>query len=371
MTTWVDVDPAALAHNAREVRRLVGERVKLCAVVKGNGYGHGAVLAAEAFLAGGAACLGVTTVAEGIELRSAGVAAPILLLASQAPDEAGDVARHHLTATVSDLPAAERLSAAASAAGVSVKVHLLIDTGMGRDGCLPADAPDLCRQLHRLFGLEVEGVYTHFPNSIARNIEPTRVQWGRFAATLVQLEPRPPLAHAANSGATVDVPESRLDMVRVGTLLYGQYPSPHVSRELDLRETWWLRSKLVEVRRLPAGSAIGYGSETVLRSERLVGTLLVGWQHGFTLAPESRQRGLRGMYRALFPAALTVTIKGVACPVLGRVSMQSCAVDVTDVPDVAVGDVATVPCRRVPVDRAVPRVVVADAASDAGAKRAI
>jgi alanine racemase len=131
-----------------------------------------------------------------------------------------------------------------------------------------------------------------------------------------------------------------------------------VTRLDGLREAWSLRARLVEVRRLSAGATVGYGSTCRLRAPRLVGTLLVGWQHGFTLQPASLASGLRGLRAALRPAAPNVTIGGVSCPVLGRVAMQSCAVDVTDVPKVAVGDVATISCRRVTVERGVPRVAV-------------
>jgi alanine racemase len=358
MTIWVEVRPSALAANARAVQSLLPPGGKLCAVVKANGYGHGAVAAARAFLAADAAMLAVTTVNEALELRAAGLRAEILLLGSHAPDECDTVVTDHLTATISDEAAAERLAQAARQRGRPAPVHLLLDTGMGRDGLLPAALGATWPRLVANEWLRVAGVYTHFPNSIARDKEPTRRQLARFVELVGQLDPRPPIVHAANSGATLDVPESRLDMVRVGTLLYGQYPSTHVGRLLDLQETWGLRARLVEVRRLPAGWTIGYGSECRLWRSRLVGTLLVGWQHGFTLQPSSLTRGVRGLRALVCGETPSVTVRGVRCPVLGRIGMQSCCVDVTEVPGVQVGDVASIPCRRVTTDRGIPRVAL-------------
>jgi alanine racemase len=327
-------------------------------VVKANGYGHGAAIAARAFVAGGASMLAVTTVDEADELRAAGIEAPLMLLASHAADEAEAVIALDVLATVSDLGAGQRLAAAAQRAARTAQAQLLVDAGMGRDGVPVAEAAALHAQLRALPALDVAAVFTHFPTAAARDKGPTRAQLTAFLAAVEAMTPRPAMVHAANSAAAVDLPEARLDLARVGTLLYGQYPSAHVTRLDGLREAWSLRARLVEVRRLSAGATVGYGSTCRLRAPRLVGTLLVGWQHGFTLQPASLASGLRGLRAALRPAAPNVTIGGVSCPVLGRVAMQSCAVDVTDVPKVAVGDVATISCRRVTVERGVPRVAV-------------
>lgn len=358
MTTWVEVRPAALTANAAAVASLLGPECALCAVVKANGYGHGAALAARAFLAGGAALLAVTTVDEAAELRQAGIDAELLLLASHAADEADTVVELGLTAALSNPGAARRLDAAARAHGRSVQVHLLVDTGMGRDGVLPDQLGELAATVADCPALVLDGAFTHFPGSIARDKAPTRAQLARFLTAVGTLPHRPRRLHAANSGAAVDVPAARLDFARVGTLLYGQYPSADVTRALTLQDTWALKAALVEVRRLPAGASVGYGSECRLARETLVGTLLVGWQHGFTLAPASTLRGWRGLRALLRPTAPSVTLGGVRCPVLGRVAMQSCAVDLSGVPGAAVGDVVSVPCRRVVTDRGLPRVAV-------------
>lgn len=355
MNLWVEVDPAALEANARAVTGLLGS-TSLCAVVKANGYGHGAVIAARAFLAAGAERLAVSSVDEAVELRAAGLDGTILLLASHAPDEAEAVVEHRLTATISELGAAERLSRAAG--DQTVPIHLLVDCGMGRDGCLPSESPAVAAAVASLPGLTIEGVYTHFPTALVRDKSATRRQLGLFLETVDRLPARPPLVHAANSAAAVDLPESRLDLARIGTLLYGQYPSRWVTRAVELRSAWRLCARLVEVRTLPAGATIGYGSEHRLRRATRVGTLPVGWAHGFTLQPASLHRGLRGLAHALRPEPPAVTLHGRRCPVLGRVAMQSCAVDLTAAPEAQVGDVAEVPARRVTVPPNVARVEV-------------
>lgn len=353
MSVWAEIDSNALTANARAVAAMLGERCRLCAVVKANGYGHGAVIAARAFLAGGASWLAVTTVDEAAELRAAGIDAPILLLASHLPEQAPAVVELGLTATVSDLAAARALSDAAGRRPVAV--HLLIDVGMGRDGCLPGAAPALWRELHALDGLRPEGAFCHFPAAMQRDKVPTRRQLDAFLQVAARLAPKPALVHAANSAAAVDVPESRLALARVGTLLYGQYPSPHTTRALELQNAWRLCARLVEVRELPAGATIGYGSECRLARPTRVGTLLCGWQHGFTLLPESLARGLRGAVGALRRDAPHVLIAGRRCPVLGRIAMQSCTVDLSEAPQAEVGDVVEVPARRVTVPASVPR----------------
>lgn len=356
MTTWVEVRREALIANATAVRRMVGRDTSLCAVVKANGYGHGTVLAAKAFLEAGAAMVAVTTVDEAVDLRRHGVEAPILLLAAHPPDESQAVVEYGLTATVSRLDSARLLSELAVERERDVVIHLLVDTGMGRDGCLPPDLTPLYDACRALPNVQVEGVFTHFPNSIDADKRPMKRQFESFRELVAYLVPRPPIVHCCNSGAAVDLPEGRLDMVRVGTLLYGQYPSQHVSRLLELTPTWTLRSRLVEVRTLPAGATIGYGSEHVLKDERVIGTLVLGWQHGFTLVPESLASGMRGAVGAIRRKPPSVKVHGVECPVVGRISMQTCNVDLTDVPNAQVGDIAEVHTRRVTLDRGIPRV---------------
>mgnify|MGYP000846033662 CR=1 FL=1 len=356
MTAWVEVDLAALRHNLGQVRSIIGPATLLCAVVKGNAYGHGAVSAAQAFVAAGADWLGVTTGDEAVELREAGLRVPILLLASHAPDEAEAVAELGLVPFVSAAEAAQTLAAAARALDATQDVHLLLDCGMGRDGAPPETVSQLAEQVRRDPNLRLAGLATHFPQATSPNRAITLAQFRRFEG-LANLVGADVLRHCANSAACLDLPETRLDMVRVGTLLYGQYPAPHLAGPLELRPTWRLKARLVEVRRLRAGSTIGYGSEVKLARETRVGTMLLGWQQGLTLEPASVWRGARGLRRWLRREQPSVTVNGHRCPLLGRVSMQSCAIDLTNAPEAVVGSEVEVSARRVTVDRALPRIL--------------
>jgi alanine racemase len=355
----VEINRAHLAHNVRAVKQRVGRDVALLAVVKANGYGHGAAEVARIALAHGATYLGVTSLAEGEELRAAGIDAPVLVFGPPLPDQAADLVALELTATVTHVATAQALGQAAQEQRRRVRVHVKVDTGMGRFGALPEEVPELVAAVRDLPALEVEGLYTHFATAFQRDKAYTRQQFATFQRVLENLPHPPPLRHCANSAALLDLPETHLDLVRCGTLLYGQYPSAEVSHALDLQPTWALKTRIVELRRLPAGWRIGYGSEYVTSRPTLLATLLVGYAEGLSLAPASvltRPRAL--LQHALRKPTETVTLRGQKAPIVGRISMQTCTVDVTDVPGVQLGDEVLLSARRVTVPRGVPRVYV-------------
>jgi len=360
-TTWIEINRAGLAQNVRAVKEFIGERVKLLAVVKANAYGHGAVETARIALANGAEYLGVTEWAEGADLRHAGIDAPVLVLGPPLPEQAEGFVRLHLTATVSHAATAAALNAAAQRAGTTARVHVKVDTGMGRFGALPSEVPGLMAELNRLEAVEVEGIYTHFATAYERDKAPTQRQFARFREVLAQLPFVPPLRHVANSAALLDFPEMHLDLVRAGTILYGQWPSAHVTRRFELQPTWTLKTRIVELRTLPPGHPVGYGSEFKTRRETRLATLLVGYAHGLSLAPASLYTTPRAALKTLLGrhgAADYVTIHGQRVPLVGRIAMQTCTADVTDLPHVQLGDEAIVPARRVTTDRGIPRVYV-------------
>ena len=361
-SVWIEIHRAHLAHNLRAVREWVGPAVRVMAVVKANAYGHGAVLAARTFVENGAAALGVTLLEEASELRAAGLEAPLLMFASPLPEQAAEVVRLRLTATLTRREVATALHAAAQAQGTRVKVHVLVDTGLGREGVLPAGVPGFLKFLAGLEGLEVEGVYTHFAPAFAPQRRYLREQWQKFQAVLSALPYPVPLRHACASAALLVLPEAHLEMVRVGTLLYGQYPSPHLPRPLALRPAWTLKTRIIDLRWLPPGSRLGYGSEYVTRRRTLVATLPVGYAHGLSLAPASLYTRPRALVKTLWQRVKgkgeTVLVRGRAAPLVGRISMQMCTADVTDVPEVQVGDEVTVPARFVTASPTIPRLPV-------------
>jgi len=367
-SAWVEVSLAALKHNLSEVRGFVGPTAKVMAVVKADAYGHGAVAASKAFVEAGADYLGVTTLEEALELRESGISIPILVFSPLLPDQAESALAHDIEQTICDLDLAKSVSEAASKLGKPARLHVKVDTGMGRLGVQPDDCADFMYRLLNHEGIEVAGVYTHFANALARDISDARKQNEAFSALIELLKSKDiptGLCHAANSAGIIRVPESHHDMVRPGTILYGQYPTSHMPRKLDLRETWCLKSRIVALRKLPAGAKVGYGSEFTAKRPTLAAVIPIGYSDGFTLIPESAARRANNPLNLIAGkmlganAGLHVTIRDKRAPVIGRVSMQMCSVDVTDIPDVQIGDEVIIPARRTTTSSRIPRVYVA------------
>ena len=366
-TSWVEVNLGALKHNLAEVRTLVGPKVKIMAVVKANAYGHGATGTAKAFADAGADYFGVTTLEEGLELRNAGIVTPILVFSPLLPDQMEAAVSADLEQTVCDLSHAKALSVMAESAEKPAWVHVKVDTGMGRLGITPEACPDFMYRLLNLPGIEIAGIYTHFANAVSRNLFHAREQNARFSSLIALLAAKDihmGLRHAANSAAILNLSETYYDMVRPGTILYGQYPARHIERKLDLQDAWCLKTRIVALRKLPRGADVGYGSEFAAARPTLAAVLPLGYSDGFTVIPESVARREAQPLRAMAKKALGaakgphVVIRGKQAPIIGRVSMQMCSVDVTDIPGVQVGDEVIVPARRTTISNRIPRVYV-------------
>lgn len=364
---WISVSRSALRHNFHAVRTLLAQGTdrppQLIAVVKANAFGHGAGETARIFQDAGADFFAVTTATEAMELRGAGITGRILVFLPPLPEQIGAVLAADLDLTGCDAAGLDAVADAARASGKTAPVHLKVDTGMGRLGVLPSEAPALAQKISGTPGLRFAGIYTHFARALEKDETATRRQFDEFDRVLRGLERAgidPGLRHCANSAALVRFPDLRLDAVRPGTILYGQYPSAAVPRQLNLQETWRMGARVVAIRDVPAGSAIGYGGEYVTRRPSRLAVLPVGYADGFTVAPASVSSGWRGLKNLLRPAPITVTIRGKRAPVVGRVAMQVCTVDVTDVPDVSVGDVVTLPARRITASARLPRLYEED-----------
>ena len=364
--TWIEVSEPGLAQNLLAVRGLLSPGTRLMAVVKANCYGHGpeaAVILARA----GIDMMGVTHLREAQQIRQQGVKADILvfspLLAEQAPEamEAG------FTLTAASREDLQILSALGHKAGRRIPVHLKVDTGMGRLGVLPGETPAFAQFADGLPGIDVRGIYTHFPAATDENLTDTRLQLDEFTGLLSRLDRlgcRPPIAHCANSAATLRIPEAHLDMVRVGTLLYGQFPAPFLAGKLQLAATWRLMTRIVHVKDVPAGWAVGYGSEQRLSRATRIGVIPVGYADGFGVEVAARSRSTfsdraRSILKALNgPTGRHVLLETRQAPVLGRISMQLTTIDLTEFPDAEIGTLVEVPCRRVTSSPLLPRVVV-------------
>jgi alanine racemase len=316
-----EVDLDAVAHNVRELRRHVGGGL-LCAVVKANAYGHGAVPVADAALRAGADWLAVAHAAEGVELRRAGVCAPILLLSEPLADEVDAAVDADLRVAVYTAAGVERLAAA----GARLRVHLKVNTGMNRVGAAPDEVVGLARRLAAT-RLDVEALWTHCAVADEPDNPFTGEQLGRFEAAwsaLADAGLQPPLRHAANSAAAIAHPASRYDLVRVGIALYGVPPSAALAGRVDLRPAMTVRSEVAQLKRVGAGEAVSYGLHHRFATDTVVATVPMGYADGIP-----RRWGLVGG-RAL--------VGGVPRPVVGAVTMDQLMLDCGDGADVAVGD---------------------------------
>ena len=317
--TWAEVDLDAIASNTRRLKEYVGERTELMAVVKANAYGHGAVPVARTVLANGASRLAVHRVIEGVELRRAGLTAPILVMGYSLPGEAEAIVRWDLTPTVTTVEGALALSAMSERQGKVTLVHVKVDTGLGRFGLLPDEVVAFVRRIARLPGLKLEGLFTHFAAADSADKTYTRRQFDLYMQVVRQLEEAGfaiPLKHVASSAATLDLPEMHLDMVRCGIALYGLRPSSQVEPAIPLQPAMALKSRVSRVRTLPPGSSISYGCTYTTTRPTPVALVSVGYGDG---------------YHRLLSNKGSVLIGGQRAPIVGRVCMDQFVVDVTGI----------------------------------------
>ncbi|MDE1976020.1 MAG: alanine racemase [Elusimicrobia bacterium] len=321
--TWAEVDLGALRRNLRAFRSRLGPAVKILFVVKADAYGHGAAACARAAQSSGLCdWLGVSSVEEGAALREKGVRLPVLVLGSLYPFESFAVAaRYGLTATVASLSAAKSLASAARRRGRRVSCHLKIETGMGRIGMRPPAAAQAAEHLERACPGALTGLYTHL-SSPEESPSYTRRQLAEFSRAVAAVSSRargPLLRHAAASAAALRYPESRWDMARPGLAVYGLYPG--------FEPVLTLKTRVVFLKTVPRGTAVGYGASYRTRLRSRLATLPVGYADGFLRALSNRG---------------SVLVRGRRCPVVGRISMDMATIDVTRVPGARVGDEAVV-----------------------------
>ena len=324
--TWAEVDLDAIAHNARGLKERAGEKTELMAVVKANAYGHGAVPVARTALENGASRLAVNRAIEGVELRQAGITAPVLILGYSFPSEAETIVRWDLTPTVTTVEGALALSAMSDRQGKVTPIHVKVDTGMGRFGLLPDEVVAFVRRIAELPGLKLEGLFTHFAVADLADKTYTRRQFGLYMQVVRQLEDAGftiPVKHVANSAATLDLPERHLDMVRCGIALYGLRPSDEVEPAISLKPAMTLKSRVARVRTLPPGSSISYGCTYTTTRPTPVALVPVGYGDG---------------YHRILSNKGAVLIGGKRAPIVGRVCMDQFVVDVTNIEGVRQDD---------------------------------
>lgn len=325
----VEIDRAALRHNYRQVRQLVGPAVDVLAVVKADAYGHGLVPAAQALAEAGATSFGVAEIEEGVQLRQAGITGQIVIMLGVDRHGAAEAVAHELTPVVYTLEALEALAAHAAKAGCRKGVQVKVDVGMARFGLLPHELAPFLEALRRFPSLYLSGIVSHLPKADVEGDAITEKQYGLFCELLSQVQDggEPRVRHIANSATLLRYPEMRCDMVRPGISLYGCYPADwlgHASA-LDLRPVMRFSTTVLQVKEVPAGQGISYGHRYVTERATRLAVLPVGYADGY----------LRRM-----TGKAEVLLAGQRAPIRGMICMNACMADVTDIPGVTVGDEA-------------------------------
>ncbi|MBD2307474.1 alanine racemase [Chroococcidiopsis sp. FACHB-1243] len=328
---WVEINLGALADNVRQLKGLLAAKTALMAVVKADAYGHGAVTVARTALSAGANWLGVATIPEGIELRQAGIDAPILILgATHTPEQLKAIAHWQLQPTLCDPKQALVFSETlAATTGGNLPVHVKLDTGMSRLGPLWQQATEFVQLVNSLPHLQIASIYSHLATAENPDRRIMEQQQQRFETAIAQVQAASislPLLHLANSAATLTSPELHYDLVRVGLAMYGLYPAAHLSSSVRLKPVLQVKARITQVKTIPPNTGVSYGHHFVSDRELRLAVVGIGYADGVP-------RNLSNRMEAL--------ICGRRIPQIGAITMDQLMLDVTAIPDVAVGEVVT------------------------------
>lgn len=323
---WLEVNLDAIAHNVRRIKQIIGENTQIIAVVKANAYGHGAIEVSETLLENGVTMLGVGVIEEGIVLREANIKAPILICGLTTNDQIESLVTYNLTATVCNLKAIKILSRIASKKKKEARVHIKIDTGMGRLGIPSEDTLNFVKIINQMKNIEIEGIFTHFAATNEENGIYTRKQFEKYKKALLELEKEKiniPLKHVANSAAILNSSCFHLNAVRPGIIIYGLFPSPKTKQAVQLKPAAELKTKIVFLKEIPAGKNIGYGGTYTTTKPTRIATLPVGYADGYSWLLSNNGE---------------VLVRGERAPIIGRICMDLCMIDVTHIEGVQIGD---------------------------------
>ena len=324
---WAEINLDAIAHNVQMAKANLKPTTKLCAVVKADAYGHGAVRVAQEAARNGADFFAVALLQEGVKLREAGIETPILVLGSMLPEVAEICVRYDISHAVFDEERLYALNAAALKLHTKAKIHIKIDTGMHRIGVHVRDAGRFAKLAASLPGIYIEGVFSHFATADADDKQYAAYQFERFQEALRLIEAEGvhiPIRHIANSAALTELQEYQLDMVRQGITLYGLHPAHMIDCYKDFEPVMTVKTQVAFVKTLPPGETIGYGRTYTLTRPSVIATVPIGYADGFN--------------RHLGCGHGEVWINGKRVPTVGNICMDQCMIDVTDVPDVKLGD---------------------------------
>lgn len=333
--TWAEIDLKAFAHNIRELKRISSDNAAMMIAVKADGYGHGAVELSKVALEEGVEFLAVARISEAVKLREAGIDAPILLFGYSHDDCLKYMAENNIRASVNSIEDALRISQKAADLNIVITIHIKIDTGMGRLGITSDGLPAICKdktlkqlkEINQLPGIKIEGVYTHFACADHKNKTSAIQQLNLFNNILSDLEKEGisyKYSHAANSAATIEMPEAHYDMVRPGISIYGLWPSDEINRALiDLKPVMSVKSKIIQLKDVDQGFTVSYGNTYVTSKPTKIATIPIGYADG---------------YNRLLSSKGSMLVNGKRAPVIGRVCMDLTMIDVGHIPDVSIGD---------------------------------
>lgn len=329
---WVEIDLRALAENVRHLKGLLAGRTDLLAVVKADAYGHGAIAVARTALQNGARWLGVATIPEGIELREAGLQAPILLLgATNTPEQVRAIAHWQLQPTLCTPRQALIFSETIDKLNLRqpLPVHLKIDTGMSRLGVPWQEAAEFAQLVQGLPRLQIASVYSHFATADSPDQTVMRLQQARFKGAIAQLYAAgvtPPRLHIANSAATLSDPALHYDLARVGLALYGLHPAPHLASRADLKPVMQVKARVTQVKTIQAGTGVSYGYRFIAEREMAIATVAIGYADGVPRTLSDRMQ---------------VLVRGQRVPQIGAITMDQLMLDVSTLPELQEGEVVT------------------------------
>lgn len=324
---WAEVNLDNIINNINEIKKNINAE-EIIAVVKANAYGHGAIDVAPILVESGADKLAVATLSEALELREAGIKVPILILGYTDVSFAEMLINNDIEQTVYSLDYAKELSKKAEALGKIAKIHIAVDTGMGRIGFLPnKKSVEEVVEISKLINLKITGVFTHFSNADEEDKSYAHNQIEKFNSFINEIEKREVnlgVKHISNSASIIDIEDAHYNAIRPGIILYGYYPSDYINKDkLKLMPALSLKCQVIHVKELPKGEYIGYGRKFRTERDSVIATLPIGYADGY----------IRGLY-----GKAQVIINGKLAPVVGKICMDQCMVDVTDIGPVNVGD---------------------------------
>ncbi len=343
---WVEVNLDSIAHNVRQIKSILKPGTKLMGVVKADAYGHGVYTVSKTLLESGADSLAVAFIDEAVQLRKYGIDAPVLILGNSAESSVDDLMEYDITPSVFTMEFARLLSEKACRFGKTIKVHVKVDTGMGRIGFVYGDDKAQCektveciKEIYGLPGIELEGLFTHFATADEEDEAYVNTQFKRFMELCHRLEEMGidiPVKHTANSAAQIRFPQMQLDMVRAGIILYGMYPSEeNFYQGLDLRPAMTFKTRVTCIKEMEKNSGISYGRTYVTASKKKIATIAIGYADGYSRLLSDKAR---------------VQLGGKTVRQVGRICMDQCMIDVTNVNNINIGDEVTLFGGDIPVE---------------------